>query len=284
MVFFVKYEFWDNYISEIRRKNIPLYLVSGIFRPDQHFFKWYGRYFRNMLKKFTHIFVQDERSVDLLRSINIKNVTLSGDTRLDRVYQISQEAVDLPVIENFRAGEKLFLAGSSWREDEEIISAYINSYPEKMKWVFAPHEVERANIGRLEKLFKTQVVRYSQYNENLSSARVLIIDNMGILASAYKYSYIASVGGGFGEGLHNILEPACWGVPVMIGPEFKKFIEAVELIKTGGAKSFTDSDTFKEILNHWLDNDINYKEASTIASDFVKKNIGATALILKTIL
>ena len=161
IVVFVKYEFWNNFISEVRRKDIPLYLISGIFRPDQHFFKWYGGFFKKILKKFTHIFVQDKRSLDLLNGIGIKNTSVAGDTRFDRVSQIAAAAKTLPILEKFRDGEKLLLAGSSWRPDEEIIAGFINMDPGKMKWVFAPHEIDKSNIARLEKIFKTDVVRYS---------------------------------------------------------------------------------------------------------------------------
>ncbi len=237
-VIFVKYEFWNNYISAIHNNNIPLYLISSIFRPEQHFFKWYGSFFRNMLKKFTRIFVQDKLSFVLLSGIGLENVSLAGDTRFDRVVQIAATAREIPQLEQFRGSEKLFLAGSSWKQDEEIIARYINSFPDKMKWVFAPHEIDKQNIDRLEKLFKVRTVRFSEFNEESSGARVLIIDNIGMLSSAYKYAYIAAIGGGFGKGIHNILEPACWGIPVMFGPHHKKFKEAVDLIKENGAHEF----------------------------------------------
>ena len=229
-VIFVKYEFWNNYISVLYNKNIPLYLISGIFRPGQHFFKWYGSFFRNMLKKFKIIFVQDQQSLDLLSGIGMENILLAGDTRFDRVIQIAGTAKDIPQLEQFRGDEKLFLAGSSWKQDEEIIAQYINKFPDRMKWVFAPHEIDKPNIERLEKLFNVKYVRFSEFNEAAADARVLIIDNIGMLSSAYKYAYIAAIGGGFGKGIHNILEPACWGIPVMFGPNHEKFREAVDLI------------------------------------------------------
>ena len=281
---FVKYEFWNNYISELSKRNIPLYLVSGIFRPDQHFFRWYGGFFRNILKKFTHIFVQDNRSSDLLHDIGIHNVTVAGDTRFDRVSQIAAAAKDLPVIEKFRGGEKLFMAGSSWRPDEEIIAGYINSDPGKMKWVFAPHEIEKPNIDRLEKLLITDVVRYSEFNEDSHDARVLIIDNIGILSSAYRYAYIAAVGGGFGKGIHNILEPVCWGAPVLFGPDYKEFKEAVDLISEGGAFCFRNLDEFSSIINKWLENRELYKSSSSIAAGYIRQNTGATEKIIGILL
>ena len=281
---FVKYEFWNNYISELRKKDIPLYLVSGIFRPDQHFFRWYGGFFRRILKKFTHIFVQDKRSSDLLQKIGIQNITIAGDTRFDRVNQIAAAAKTLPILEKFRDGEKLFLAGSSWRPDEEIIAGFINLDPGKMKWVFAPHEIEKSNIDRLEKLFKTDVVRYSEFNEKSASARVLIIDNIGILSSAYRYAYIAAIGGGFGRGIHNILEPACWGTPVLFGPNYKGFKEAVDLISGKGAFCYRNPDEFKSIVNDWLADDEVYKFSSQMVIGYIRKNTGATEQIVRKIL
>jgi 3-deoxy-D-manno-octulosonic-acid transferase len=284
IVVFVKYEFWNNFISEVRRKDIPLYLISGIFRPDQHFFKWYGGFFKKILKKFTHIFVQDKRSLDLLNGIGIKNTSVAGDTRFDRVSQIAAAAKTLPILEKFRDGEKLLLAGSSWRSDEEIIAGFINMDPGKMKWVFAPHEIDKSNIARLEKLFKTDVVRYSEFNEESHKARVLIIDNIGILSSAYRYSYIAVVGGGFGKGIHNILEPACWGTPVLFGPNYKGFKEAVDIISGQGAFCFRNSVEFRSIIDNWLTDDKLYKSSSAMVSGYITQNKGATEKIVRTIL
>jgi 3-deoxy-D-manno-octulosonic-acid transferase len=280
---FVKYEFWNNYISELSKRNIPLYLVSGIFRLDQHFFRWYGGFFRNILKKFTHIFVQDNRSLDLLHDIGIHNVTVAGDTRFDRVKQIAEEAENLPVIEKFKSDERLFLAGSSCRPDEEIIAQYINKFPVKMKWVFAPHEIDKTNIERLEKLFNVKHVRYSQFNETGADARVLIIDNIGMLSSAYRYAYIAAIGGGFGSGIHNVLEPACWGIPVMFGPRHKKFREAIDLINENGAMTFDSFGNFSDILDKWLTDELFYLKSAKAASFYINKNTGATGKILQEI-
>jgi len=283
-VIFVKYEFWNNYISALYRKKIPLYLISGIFRPGQLFFKWYGSFFREMLRKFEKIFVQDQRSCDLLAGIGITQVSMAGDTRFDRVLQIAGSAGKIPQLEQFRGNEKLFLAGSSWGPDEAIIAAYINRFPEKMKWVFAPHEIDPLNIERLEKLIKVTCVRYSDFVENSADARVLIIDNIGMLSSAYKYAHIAAIGGGFGKGIHNILEPACWGIPVLFGPNHLKFREAVELIEKGSAKSFSTFDDFKKILDLWLSEEKIYTISAEIASKYVKENAGATEIIIKEIL
>jgi len=277
-------KFWNNYISALYRKKIPLYLISGIFRPGQLFFKWYGSFFREMLRKFEKIFVQDQRSCDLLAGIGITQVSMAGDTRFDRVLQIAGSAGKIPQLEQFRGNEKLFLAGSSWGPDEAIIAAYINRFPEKMKWVFAPHEIDPLNIERLEKLIKVTCVRYSDFVENSADARVLIIDNIGMLSSAYKYAHIAAIGGGFGKGIHNILEPACWGIPVLFGPNHLKFREAVELIEKGSAKSFSTFDDFKKILDLWLSEEKIYTISAEIASKYVKENAGATEIIIKEIL
>jgi 3-deoxy-D-manno-octulosonic-acid transferase len=282
-VIFVKYEFWNNYISVLYSRSVPLYLISAIFRPDQHFFKWYGTFFRDMLGKFEMIFVQDQRSVELLAEIGLRNFTLAGDTRFDRVIQITETARDIPQLEIFRGEEKLFLAGSSWKQDEEIIAQYINKYSGKMKWVFAPHEIDKPNIERLEKLFLVSHVRFSKLTNENADSRVLIIDNIGMLSSAYKYAYIAAIGGGFGKGIHNILEPACWNIPVMFGPEYKKFREAIDLINEKGAMTFDSFDKFSDILDKWLNDEAFYLKSAKTASDYINKNIGATDKILKEI-
>ena len=282
VVIFVKYEFWNNYISGLYKKNVPLYLVSGIFRPGQHFFRWYGAFFKKMLQKFTRIYVQDKQSFDLLRGIGINDIIIAGDTRFDRVRQIASSAKDIPQLEQFRGNEKLFLAGSSWKTDEEIIAGYINRNPEKMKWVFAPHEIDTPNIERLEKLFEVKTIRFSQYYP-ASDARIMIIDNIGMLSSAYRYAHIAAIGGGFGKGIHNILEPACWGIPVMFGPNYQKFREAVDLIRENGAKSYHSQETFSEILDNWLADESMYHESASSAASYVDRNTGATEHIMNEI-
>jgi 3-deoxy-D-manno-octulosonic-acid transferase len=281
---FVKYEFWNNYISALYSNKIPLYLISGIFRPDQHFFKWYGSFFRTMLAKFERIYVQDQQSLELLKSIGTEKVSVAGDTRFDRVVQIAATAGKIKALEQFRGNEKLFLAGSSWKQDEEIITNYVNQFPSAMKWVFAPHEIDESNIVRLEKLLKVKYVRFSKFNEASADSRVLIIDNIGMLSSAYGYAYIAAIGGGFGKGIHNILEPACWGIPVVFGPKYKNFKEAVDLLKSGSARSFGTFSEFKEILDLWLFDDKIYTISARLASDYVKENTGATEIIIQEIL
>ncbi len=283
LVIFVKYEFWSNIIREISERNIPLYLISAIFRPDQHFFKWYGTFFRKVLACFTHFFVQDNESMKLLSGIGIKNVTVTGDTRFDRVARIAETAKEIHQVKLFRGDEKLFLSGSSWPGDEAILCEYINRYPGRMKWIFAPHEIEPDNIDRLEKLLTTTVIRYSQFSEKAAEARVMIIDNIGMLSSAYRYASVAEVGGGFGAGIHNILEAACWGIPVIFGPNYGKFREAKELIDLGGARSFVNYAEFSEILDGFLSDGSVYLKAAETAGEYVRKNTGATAKILAEI-
>ncbi|MCU0473470.1 MAG: 3-deoxy-D-manno-octulosonic acid transferase [Bacteroidales bacterium] len=280
LAIFVKYEFWYNYICELRRRSVPLYLISGIFRREQHFFRWYGSFFRDMLEKFSMIYVQDIQSADILAGFGIRNVSVAGDTRFDRVLQVAGNTKDILQLEIFRGAEKLVLAGSSWKPDEEIISGYINNYPERLKWVFAPHEIGSENIGRIEKLLKVKCARFSEFNEEASDARVLIIDNIGMLSSAYRYAYIAVVGGGFGKGIHNILEPACWGLPVLFGPNHLKFREAADLISLGAARSFKTYADFERILNIMINDGIQYKNASHAAGNYVKANAGATDKII----
>lgn len=281
---FIKYEFWRNYLSVLEQSGIPVYLVSGIFRPGQHFFKWYGVFFRKMLFRFSHIFVQDSRSSELLRNAGIVNVTVAGDTRFDRVVEIAASARDIPRLESFRGSGKLILAGSSWRPDEEIIARYIKEEPGRLKWVFAPHEIDQANIQRLEELLGDGVVRFSEYPGKSPDARVMIIDNMGMLSSAYRYACIAIVGGGFGKGIHNILEAACWGIPVLFGPNHGKFREAIEMIAAGGARSFSNYDEFKQILDSWLNDEDSCTRAAGKARDYVNQNTGATRIILEKLM
>jgi len=279
-VIFVKYEFWYNYISLLRNMNIPLFLISGIFRKGQHFFKWYGAFFRKILRGFSWFYVQDQNSFDLLQSIGLNNVTIAGDTRFDRVMELTQNAREIPRIKVFMGDEKVFIAGSSWRPDEEIMARYINGHPDVLKWIFAPHEIDAANIERLMKLFEVKCVKFSEFSGEAADARVMIIDNVGMLSSAYRYAFIAGIGGGFGKGIHNVLEPACWGIPVVFGPNHGKFREAVQLKESGGAMMYNDYNTFEGIINGWITNNDLYQEAAKTAGDYVSQNTGATHKIL----
>jgi len=237
-VIFIKYEFWFNYISRLQELQIPVYLVSGIFRQGHYFFKSYGRKFLEKLAGFDHLFVQDMQSEKLLRDSGLRNVSISGDTRFDRVFEISQKSEELPLLKKFKGRNKLIIGGSTWPPEEEIICRYINEHEGNEKWIIAPHEIGEAHISKIEKLLQKNVIRYSEADNNtVHTYKVLIIDNIGILSSAYRYGDIAVIGGGFGKGIHNVLEPASWGLPVLFGPVHLKFREALELIAEGGAFS-----------------------------------------------
>lgn len=285
-VFFVKYEFWYFFLREINKRNIPLYLVSGIFRKNQRFFKPNGIKSRKMLKWFTHFFVQNEESKELLQSINITNVSVAGDTRFDRVYDITQKAKSLPLIESFTKDEIVLIAGSSWKADEELLLKYFNESTHQFKLIIAPHEIHKENITRIEKTISDskKILKFSEANKtNIHKADVLIIDSIGILSSVYKYGNIAYIGGGFGKGIHNILEAATFGLPILFGPNYLKFKEAIELIKLKGAFTIKNYDELKSKLDSFLSNQERIKESGKISSKYVEQNRGATAHILNAI-
>ncbi|MFN8240104.1 MAG: glycosyltransferase N-terminal domain-containing protein [Bacteroidales bacterium] len=283
-VIFVKYEFWNNIISELSARKIPLLLISAIFRRDQHFFKWYGSFFRKMLSKFTHIFVQDQLSLDLLKSIGIDQASISGDTRFDRVKKLAGSAKVIEKIDRFRGGDRVIVAGSSWQPDEEIICRYINTNGNDLKWIIAPHEIDRQNLERIARLLTARTVFYSGNDADLQEARVMIIDNIGMLSSVYSYAFSAIVGGGFGKGIHNILEPACWGIPVMFGPNHTRFREAVELIEKGGAYCYRNYKEFEKILGSLLNDSVLYEKSSAASREYVESGTGATEKIVALLL
>ncbi|MCK5168733.1 MAG: 3-deoxy-D-manno-octulosonic acid transferase [Bacteroidales bacterium] len=285
-VFFIKYEFWYFFLHEIWKRKIPLYLVSGIFRANQRFFKKHTGMSRKMLSWFTHFFVQNEESKNLLQSININNVTVTGDTRFDRVYAITQQSKDLPLIEKFAKNNLVLIAGSTWKPDEDIIVKYFNECNIPFKLIIAPHEIHIENINRIIRSIsdKKVVIKHSEVNEeNVSDADVLIIDSIGLLSSLYKYGQIAYIGGGLGKGIHNIQEAATFGMPIIFGQNFHKFKEAADLIQMGAASSITDHYQFKSILNNYLSNPEFIKEKGNIAALYVNQNRGATLEILNSI-
>jgi 3-deoxy-D-manno-octulosonic-acid transferase len=282
IVFFVKYEFWFNYIKNISLKKIPFFIISANFRHAQHFFQWYGGWFRNQLRGITRIFVQNKESVVLLQKIGITQVTVSGDTRFDRVHSITKNVKQFPVIEKFCKNSDVFIAGSSWPPDEELLTKLINSEKTKYKFIIAPHMVDKPHIAAIaEKIKKGHVVLYSEADEeNVMYAKVMIIDSIGILSHVYQYGKIAYIGGGFGSGIHNILEAATFGMPVIFGPKYHKFQEAVNLIKEGGAISISNEQEFFTVVMKLINDPLLLKEKSKIAKMFVQKNIGATEIIL----
>ncbi len=279
---FVKYEYWINYLTELNKRNIPVYMISAIFLPTQAFFKWWGGWYRGVLKCFKHLFVQDAQSVDLLKSIGVTNVTACGDTRFDRVLAISKTAKQLPVVEAFKHGEKpMLIAGSSWPKDEEILAAYFNGKSARL--IIAPHEIHESHVKEIISRFpQKKCVRYTQTNEvEAASADVLIIDCIGLLSSIYQYGEFGYIGGGFGVGIHNILEAAVYGMPVAFGPNYKKFREAVEMEKANAAFHIEDADQLALLLDSMFAADgERLAKTSEIARDFVAANCGATDAIL----
>ena len=284
IVLFVKYEFWFNYIKEINKRGIPLFLISGIFRQNHIFFKWYGVFYRQLLRRFTHIFVQNSESYNLLRKIGISVISVCGDTRFDRVTKIALESVKFPEVENFKENKKIIIAGSTWQKDEELIIKYINQCKRDLKYIIAPHEVDKQNINRILNGLEVKSTRFSEIKKsNLKESKVLVIDNIGILSSLYKYGEIAYIGGAFGKGLHNILEAATFGLPVIFGPNYKKFNEAVNLIEHKAAFSINNYEEFYNIIEQLLINTDFFNTASNTCKYFIKSNKGASQHIINTI-
>jgi 3-deoxy-D-manno-octulosonic-acid transferase len=280
-VFFIKYEFWYHYLFQLNEKKIPTYLISGVFRKQQPFFKWYGNTHKKMLSFFTHFFVQNETSKKLLNSLNYNNVTIAGDTRLDRVYENSLTPEKPALIKKFVGNNKVIILGSSWPQEENIISEFINSTKKNFKFIIAPHNIDKKHITEIEKLIGTNYIKYSDATyETIGAHKTLIIDNIGILANTYQFTDIALVGGGFTGSLHNILEPASFGNVILFGPKHDKFHEAEELMAIQGAFEVDDSDDLIAIINHLeIENNLNkYQEVNKL---YIKKNRGATQKILK---
>lgn len=276
---FVKYEFWGNYLQELRRRNIPTYIISAIFRPTQAFFKGYGGMFRKMLKCYTHLFVQDKESKDLLATIGVTNVEVFGDTRFDRVSDILDNKVDLPIVETFARGSFTVIAGSSWEPDEEFLISFFNRTP-SMKLVLAPHELSEARVEGILSKLKRPAVRYSKATvEEAADADCLIIDCFGLLSKSYRYATVAYVGGGFGVGIHNINEAAVYGIPVVFGPKYDKFKEARDLIALGGAFSVNSGEDYAQIMTRMLDDRPYLAKCGKIAGRYIEGNLGATERI-----
>ena len=283
---FIKYEFWGNYLRELKKRGIPVYIISAIFRPDQLFFQWFGVPYRKMLYCFTHLFVQDERSKELLGQYGIRNVTVYGDTRFDRVLDVRNQARELPEFERF-VGERCqtLIAGSSWPQDEEILIPYFNEHPE-MKLIIAPHEIHREHLMYIESLLKRPSVRLSDVMQDkslLEGKDCLIVDSFGLLSSIYRYGTIAYIGGGFGVGIHNTLEAATFGLPVAFGPNYAKFKEARDLVTLGAARPVKNYDELRTWFIPLRDNEDFLQKTSRIAKDYTTRHQGATNIIVKTI-
>lgn len=285
MAVFVKYEFWPNILNELKNQQIETILVSGIFRKDQVFFKPYGIWMRNSLKTFSHFFVQDDNSQELLQSIGFKNITTSGDTRFDRVSEITKQDNSLDFIEEFKQNKTALVAGSTWEEGENLLVDYINSeLSSEEKIIIAPHNINPKEIKELRNAINKKTVLYSEKeHQNLKEAHVFIIDTIGILTKIYSYADIAYVGGGFETGLHNVLEPATFGVSILIGPKYDKFKEAKDLVNLGGCLVVNSQNEFNKQLNK-LFSDANYrKEKGTISQKYIADNIGATTKVMEYI-
>jgi 3-deoxy-D-manno-octulosonic-acid transferase len=284
-VFFIKYEYWYNYIRLLAEKKIPLYLVSAIFRDEQLFFKsgFQGRWYRKILQKVSHFFVQNEQSADLLFRIGTTNFTVTGDTRFDRVAGIAANSKELPLISRFKNGQKLIVAGSSWPPDEALLVDFMR-HDKHSKIIFAPHEVKETNIKRLMGQLPAGTIRYSQAgNISVEKARVLVIDTIGLLSSVYRYADIAYVGGGFGVGIHNTLEAAIFNIPVLFGPKYLKFQEAVELVKVGAAFPINNSEELTNILMKLLSDDLLVHEIAEMCRSFMLQNLGATQKVMEKV-
>lgn len=283
--FFIKYEFWLNYLKELEKSKTPTYLISGIFRDNQMFFKWYGGFYRNALKAFTYFFVQNESSKQKIESIGFKNVIVSGDTRFDRVAAILERDNSLDYIKNFKNNQQTIVIGSSWPKDEVLIAEYINQAPEHVKFIIAPHNIKADQISNLKSQITKSIILFSEKeNKDLSHYNVFIIDTVGILTKIYSYGTIAYVGGGFGNpGIHNILEPATFGIPIVIGPNYSNFAEAVSLVALKGCTVISNSDELKAIFDRLLFDNAFFTEKSEICRSFIQNNKGATETILKSI-
>ncbi len=281
--FFIKYEFWYNYLHILRHRGIPVYSVSSIFRPSQVFFRWYGHEYAHVLRCVTHFFVQNEESRRLLEGIGLRNATVVGDTRFDRVLQIKSAARQLPIAEAFSKGHKVFVAGSSWPPDEEVFIKYFNSHPD-WRLIIAPHVIGDDHLRQIHSLLNMPTVHYTDTTpEEAVKARCLIINCFGLLSSIYQYGQVAYVGGGFGVGIHNVLEAAVWDMPVIFGPNNKRFQEAQGLLASGGGFEIDSYETFDELMDH-LDTDANkLLQASQAAGTFVKGQAGATAKVLEAV-
>ena len=281
MAFFIKYEFWYNYLHILRHRGIPVYSVSSIFRPGQVFFRWYGKQYSRVLKCFTHFFVQNEVSRELLSTIGIANVTVVGDTRFDRVLQIKAAAKQLPIVEQFKGNSKCFIAGSSWQPDEEIFISWFKNHQD-WKLIIAPHVIAEDHLQQIEKMLgDRKVVRYTKATvDSVVDAEVLIVDCFGLLSSIYHYADVTYVGGGFGVGIHNTLEAAVWDVPVFFGPNNQRFQEAQGLKNCGGGLEISNADDFRRYMLGFEEHPELMKELGEKAGAYVASLAGATRKIL----
>jgi 3-deoxy-D-manno-octulosonic-acid transferase len=279
---FIKYEFWYHHLKAAATREVPLLLASALFRKDQVFFKWYGKFFRQMLFLFRHIFVQDEASLELLKTTGIVQCSISGDTRFDRVKKIADHLAELPLVKKFAGSHQLIVAGSTWPEDEKLLSAYAKDHP--VKFIIAPHEIQEGRLEQIEQLFPG-AVRYSTLTSDaITENQTLIIDNMGMLSRIYHYATIAYVGGGFNKsGIHNMLEAGVYGKAIVIGPHYKKFKEARDLVALGGACSISNAAQLGKEIDRLLSDDRFRDHAGALVKKYVEENTGATKKLVRFI-
>lgn len=286
LVIWVKYEYWFYYLRELHRLKVPVLLISGIFRNDQPFFKWYGTLWRTMLKFFAHFFIQNNASGELLQSAGVTNFSLSGDTRFDRVIDIEKNFRDVPGIENFCAGKQVIVAGSTWEDDEALLIHYAIANPH-IKIILAPHEVDEENVLDIKKEFPGSILYSKLMNSDLTITKTgncLIIDAVGLLSRIYKYADITYVGGGFGnDGVHNVLEPAVYSKPVIFGPEYEKYFEAEELIECGGGYDISNALELENLLNDMFSDAEKLKAYGRAAGKYVQERSGASQKIIEFI-
>ncbi|NQX80856.1 MAG: 3-deoxy-D-manno-octulosonic acid transferase [Flavobacteriaceae bacterium] len=284
IVIIVKYEFWPNLLKSLKNRNIPTILVSGIFRENQFFFKKYGKWFLESINHFSHLFVQDKESLLLLRKHGIKQATVSGDTRFDRVFEMAKNSPSIEIIEKFKSDNHLIVAGSTWQKDEELLANYINnSFSKNEKIIVAPHNIDLKNINSFRETLEVKSILFSEVNnKDISGFSVLIIDNIGMLNSIYAYANLAYVGGGFTKsGVHNILEPATYGIPIVIGENYSKFKEAIDLTALGGCISVNNTKKLNEIFNKLKDDRFIRAGLGNISKKYVNDKIGATGMVIE---
>ncbi len=283
VVLFVKYEFWYHFLKYLHQKNIHTYIVSAIFRPEHAFFKWYGKWYRKMLHFFTMLYVQDEESASLLKSIGVNSYQVAGDTRFDRVWEIAQASKEYPELKTFAQGSMVLVGGSSWPAGEKLIAGYLQQHRD-VKVLLAPHEIHEDHIRQIEEMLPVQSARYTQLKGvDLKSLQVLIIDTMGMLSSMYRYGDIAYIGGGFGSGIHNTIEASAFGLPVLFGPNYKKYKEACDLVKLKAGFVVSNQHEFDQVAHRLISNELELQVASKASKQYVESMCGATKMVMDEI-
>ncbi|MCH2214932.1 MAG: 3-deoxy-D-manno-octulosonic acid transferase [Flavobacteriales bacterium] len=280
---FVKYEVWHNFYQELHKREVPTILISAIFRREQIYFKSYGSWFLDTLRRVNHIYCQDENSQSLLKAMGLRNASVAGDTRFDRVDALAKKVQPISKIQAWLKGRKAIIAGSTWPADETLIAELVNNLPKEMAIILAPHEVQDGKIDKLKTQFKGANL-FTTWREDNEPNQIMIIDTIGLLSSLYQYGIIAYVGGGFGSGIHNTLEPATYGIPVIFGPKYQKFREAVELIDLGAAISVNSQESLNKSINLFLNDDLKRERCGKMAANYVQSNAGATEKILGQIM